>query len=110
MRFSLEAWLVCGAVVLCTLAQWRALGRTFWRGQRRNRLAGAEIPSADDLAGLIGFEGEALETFSGAGKVRVAGEVWRASLSRGIVERGERVRVVGYGSGLVLQVERIEPS
>lgn len=92
------------AVVLSTLAGWGA----FWRVRNRRRVPGADLPSTDDLTGLIGLEGDALETFSGKGSVRVAGEVWRANLPRGIVERGERVRVVGYATGLVLLVERLE--
>jgi membrane-bound ClpP family serine protease len=60
-----------------------------------------------DLAGMIGQEGRALETFSDSGRVFVRGEEWKASAVRGIIENGMSVRVVAYQPGMVLLVEAL---
>jgi membrane-bound serine protease (ClpP class) len=52
---------------------------------------------------LVGMRGEALESFIGAGRVRVRGEEWQARASAPIA-LGERVRVTGL-DGLTLIVE-----
>ncbi len=52
---------------------------------------------------LVGMRGEALESFTGAGRVRVRGEEWQARASAPIA-LGERVRVTGL-DGLTLIVE-----
>ena len=61
-----------------------------------------------DPASMIGQEGVALETFSSAGTVMVRGEEWKATSSRGIIEKGSPIRVTKQISGLVLLVEAIE--
>jgi membrane-bound serine protease (ClpP class) len=61
----------------------------------------------DDASAMIGLEGEAIETFSSDGMVRVRGELWRATTPRGIIERGRAVRVVALRPGLVLVVEKV---
>lgn len=64
--------------------------------------------SADgDLAGMLGLEGTALETFSELGRVFVRGEEWKASAAHGIIESGTPVKVVGYRHGMVLLVEAL---
>jgi membrane-bound serine protease (ClpP class) len=52
---------------------------------------------------LLGARGEALEDFSGRGRIRVHGEIWQAE-TRVPLKRGERVRVSAV-EGLVLGVE-----
>lgn len=52
---------------------------------------------------LVGMRGEALESFSGLGRVRIRGEEWQARAGTPIVQ-GERVRVIGL-EGLTLIVE-----
>jgi membrane-bound ClpP family serine protease len=62
---------------------------------------------SQDVSAMIGLEGEAFETFSSEGMVRVRGELWRATTPRGIIERGCPVRVVALRPGLVLVVEKV---
>jgi membrane-bound ClpP family serine protease len=69
---------------------------------------GLPVTSADgDLAGMLGLEGTALETFSEAGRVFVRGEEWKASAVHGIIETGAPVKIVGYRHGMVLLVEAL---
>lgn len=63
---------------------------------------------SEDPTGTIGLEGEATETFTSSGSVLVRGELWRATATKGIVQKGDRVRVLKAGPGLTLIVERIE--
>jgi membrane-bound ClpP family serine protease len=65
------------------------------------------LGASDDASAMIGLEGEACETFSSGGMIRVRGELWRATTPRGIIERGSAVRVVALRPGLVLVVEKI---
>lgn len=65
-----------------------------------------EKPPAFDVVGLVGAEGEALETFTDAGQISVRGEIWRATTKRGIIQRGDRVVVVAVAPELTLLVER----
>ena len=85
--------LVMSAVVL-------ALCYVIWRWMSTSS-------SDEDLPGMIGLEGDALETFSEAGRVFVRGEEWKASTTHGIIESGSAVRVVGYQRGMVLVVESL---
>ena len=64
--------------------------------------------SDTDPASLVGQEGVALETFSSSGSIMVQGEEWKATSSRGIIEKGHVVRVIKHESGLVLLVETID--
>lgn len=52
---------------------------------------------------LVGMRGEALESFTGEGRVRVHGEEWQAR-AKGPIAQGEHVRVTG-SDGLTLIVE-----
>lgn len=52
---------------------------------------------------LLGARGEALEDFTGRGRIRIHGEIWQAE-TRVPLKRGERVRVSTV-EGLVLGVE-----
>lgn len=70
------------------------------------RSLAASRPSFD-VVGLVGSEGEAAETFSESGRVVVRGEIWKASTRRGIIQRGERIRVVAVGPELTLDVEKV---
>jgi len=65
-------------------------------------------PAASNSAGLTDAIGEAMETFTDEGKILVHGELWRAASARGVIEKGSKVRVIGYLEGLVLKVERVE--
>lgn len=60
-----------------------------------------------DPTGTVGLTGEAQETFTTSGMVLVRGELWRASARKGIVQKGERVRVVSAGPELTLIVEKL---
>ena len=61
-----------------------------------------------DSTGMIGLEGVAQDTFSKEGVVFVRGELWRATAKRGIVQRGERVRITEVLPGLLVVVEHSE--
>jgi len=52
---------------------------------------------------MLDSTGEVIESFTGAGRIRVHGEIWQAK-SAVPLERGDRVRVVGV-DGLVLKVQ-----
>jgi membrane-bound ClpP family serine protease len=55
----------------------------------------------------IGLIGRAEETFTSQGTVFVQGEIWKATTLKGIVQKGDCVKVLGLREGLVLEVERI---
>lgn len=65
------------------------------KARKRSVVSGAEE--------MIGATGEALEKFSGDGRVRVHGEEWRAR-TRKPLKRGDRIKVVAR-EGLTLVVE-----
>ncbi len=93
--FLPEPWNV---IVVAVAAVIEAGEVWFWiRFLRRYRVrTGAE--------GMVGEKGEAIESFrSGAGRVRVYGEIW-AARSQAPLEPGRRVRVLGV-DGLTLDVE-----
>ena len=52
---------------------------------------------------MLDSTGEVIESFTGAGRIRVHGEIWQAK-SAVPLERGDRVRVVGV-DGLVLKIQ-----
>ena len=60
-----------------------------------------------DVVGLVGSTGEAMETFSETGTVTVRGEIWKATAARGLVQRGDKVRIVQVGPELTLVVEKL---
>lgn len=62
----------------------------------------------DDLMGMTGLEGVAEETFSKEGTVFVRGELWRATTEQGIVQKGDKIRVVSVRTGLLLVVEGVK--
>ncbi len=55
--------------------------------------------------GMIGLSGIADQTFTTEGTVYVNGELWKATSRRGIIHKGDKVRVVALKPGLVLEVE-----
>jgi len=60
-----------------------------------------------DVVGLVGSTGEAMDTFSDSGTITVRGEIWKATAARGLVQRGDKVRVVRVGPELTLVVEKL---
>jgi len=58
-------------------------------------------------AGMVGLTGTAEQTFTTEGTVLVNGEIWKATSRKGIVHKGDRVRVVAMKPGLVLEVELV---
>jgi membrane-bound ClpP family serine protease len=54
----------------------------------------------------VGSVGFAVETFAREGFVLVRGELWRAHIREGVVEKGDTVIVVGYCGGLSIEVVR----
>lgn len=55
----------------------------------------------------VGLIGRAEETFTDQGTVLVQGEIWKASNIKGIVQKGDPIRVVALREGLVLEVEKV---
>lgn len=56
----------------------------------------------------LGRVGVAVQTFAKEGFVLVRGELWRAHNRAGVIAKGDAVVVVGYGSGLSVEVVRKE--
>jgi membrane-bound ClpP family serine protease len=55
--------------------------------------------------GMVGLTGTAESTFTTEGTIVVNGEIWKATSKRGIVHKGDRVRICAMHPGLVLEVE-----
>ena len=89
---------VWALVLLLATALFEVSTPIFWlrRSQRHRIQVGAET--------LIGQTVEVADECRPDGRVRVAGELWRAHCPEGAA-RGDRVRVVGR-DGLTLEVER----
>lgn len=66
------------------------------KAQRAKPVTGVE--------GMIGNIGESLETLDPIGRVRMHGELWNAESVSGIINKGEKIRVVGI-KNLKLYVE-----
>jgi len=71
------------------------------RAQRRKVVTGME--------GLVGTEGEALESLSPKGTVKVQGEIWNAESLSGNIDKGEKV-IIKEMKNLKLFVEKINNS
>jgi membrane-bound serine protease (ClpP class) len=91
------AWTLIAAVAIISAGFFFGVVYFALRARRRPVVSGHEE--------MIGSTGEALEDFSGDGRVRAHGEEWQARTS-GSVKRGQKVRVVGR-DGLLLTVEPI---
>lgn len=57
---------------------------------------------------MIGLKGSAMEDLSPLGKVKVRGEIWKASCRSGTIRKGEPVTVVAL-DGLTLVVDTPRP-
>lgn len=57
---------------------------------------------------MIGLEAVAQENFVKEGFVLVRGELWRAKLRSGMVQKGDAVEVVGVGDGLYVEIVKNE--
>lgn len=71
--------------------------RAVVRTHKRKSLTGAE--------GMVGLEGEARTRLNPTGQVFVHGEIWQAESIEGVIEKGEKVEVIG-AEGLKLKVKR----
>ncbi len=56
---------------------------------------------------MIGLTGIANENISSRGSVSIRGELWNAACERGIILKGEAVRVIAVREELTLVVERV---
>jgi membrane-bound ClpP family serine protease len=93
------------ALIIWSLLTFVLLALCFISWRSYIKLAGA---AHDDPSGMIGLIGVAQENFCEHGSVLARGELWQARSARGIVNRGDRVTIVGLESGLTLLVERLE--
>jgi membrane-bound ClpP family serine protease len=93
---ALITWVLLAVVLL-------ALCFISWRSYIK-----LDSAAQDDPSGMIGLVGVAQDNFCEHGSVLARGELWQACSARGIVNKGDRVRIVGLESGLTLVVERLE--
>jgi membrane-bound serine protease (ClpP class) len=70
--------------------------RSSMRTRRKKPTTGGE--------GLIGKTGTTMTDLDPQGQVMIGGEIWKAFVSSGALEKGSPVKVVGR-KGLLLQVE-----
>ena len=89
------AWQLIAAVAAMSAAFFFGVVYLALKSRQREVVSGAEE--------LVGSLGEALEDFTGTGRVRVHSEEWQAR-SASPLKQGQKVRVVGR-DGLVLTVE-----
>lgn len=59
------------------------------------------------IEGLKGLKGIAQETFADQGSVFVNGEIWKAKIKEGLVEKDHPIVVVDVRPGMVLEVKKI---
>ena len=94
--FTLSGGVIAGAAI-ASAALFIVVLTVLLRARRRPVVTGNEA--------LIGAEGETVAWDGGEGRVRIAGEIWRAS-SDAPLAAGSRVKVLGR-DGLVLRVEAV---
>ncbi len=70
-----------------------------------SRRQGADKAPEPLWIGMVGVQGTADQTFTSEGTVSVNGEIWKATSRRGIINKGDRIRVVAIKPGLVLEVD-----
>lgn len=59
-----------------------------------------------DPMSIVGAEGVSQSTFSTEGTIVVRGEIWRARVKQGVVEKGDKVIVRSVLPGMLLEVEK----
>jgi membrane-bound serine protease (ClpP class) len=96
LEFAEISWPVILASVIITSVFFVFVLGLGVKAQRRKPATGIE--------GLIGENGEVIETLRPEGAVRVNGEIWNAESLSGTVEKGRRIQVVKI-NGLKLFVE-----
>lgn len=69
------------------------------------RRHGADKAPGSLSVSIIGVRGTADRTFTSEGTVSVNGEIWKATSRKGIINKGDRIRVIAIKAGLVLEVE-----
>jgi len=94
--FSLSGGVIAGAAI-ASAALFIVVLAVLLRARRRPVVTGSEA--------LIGAEGETVAWDGGEGRVRIAGEIWRASSDMPLTA-GSRVKVLGR-DGLMLRVEAV---
>jgi len=92
------AWELIAAIALSSAAVFIGVAAMALRIRRRPAVSGVES--------MVGAKGEALESFTGHGRVRVQGEEWQAAAARPVTA-GQPIRVVGV-EGLLLHVEPLD--
>ncbi|MEN9847149.1 MAG: NfeD-like C-terminal, partner-binding [Pseudomonadota bacterium] len=69
------------------------------------RRHGADKAPGPLSVGMVGVRGTADQTFTSEGTVSVNGEIWKATSRKGIINKGDRIRVIAIKAGLLLEVE-----
>ncbi len=93
------AWPLIAGVAAVSAAFFFAVVAMALKARKRQVVSGQEE--------MVGALGEALESFKGAGRVRVHSEEWQARSDKQI-KRGQKVKVIGI-EGLILTVEPYNP-
>lgn len=75
-----------------------------------SRRKGADKGPGPLWNGMIGVSGTADQTFTSEGTVSVNGEIWKATCRKGIVHKGDKIRIVAVKPGLVVEVEAEPPA
>jgi membrane-bound serine protease (ClpP class) len=101
LEFVEISWIVVLTSVAVTTFFFVVLLGLGLKAQRKKPTTGSE--------GLIGEIGETLTPLNPEGTIRVHGEFWQAESTSGIIDKGERVRVVEIHN-LKLRVEQIKSS
>jgi membrane protein implicated in regulation of membrane protease activity len=57
--------------------------------------------------GLVGQRGTALENFTTEGRVFVNGEIWRAAVAEGLVEKDAPIEIVRVVDHLTVEVKKV---
>jgi membrane-bound serine protease (ClpP class) len=87
---ALEALRISTGVIIATAA----ITALFFFGLITLAVKGQKARPVTGIEGMIGAEGEALDSLQPEGMVRVHGELWRAQSVAGNISQGQRVKVM----------------
>jgi membrane-bound serine protease (ClpP class) len=95
---AVDPWVVLPPVVLLGTLMLLVAGLAV-KNLRRRVTTGA--------SGLVGQRGTALENFTTEGRVFVSGEIWRATVAEGLVEKDAPIEVVRVVDHLTVEVRKV---
>ncbi len=95
---AVDPWVVLPPVVLLGALMLLVAGLAV-KSLRRRVITGA--------TGLVGQRGTALENFTTEGRVFVNGEIWRAAVAEGLVEKDAPIEIVRVVDHLTVEVKKV---